>query len=53
MISYEEQRHLIRLIDSLATTEGGNQFYDGKKILDEEAISVLKSYIENLPTDYD
>ena len=53
MISYEEQKRLIRLIDSLATMEGGNQFYDGKKVLDEEAISVLKTYIENLPTDYD
>lgn len=48
MISYETKKSLLRLIDSLTTRKGVTQFYEGYKILDEDAIQILKTYIENL-----
>lgn len=53
MISYETKKDLIRLIDSLTKTKCRNQLDEGYKMLDEDAIRILKTYINNLNVSYD
>lgn len=38
---------LLALIDGLTKIKGGNQYYDGDKIIDEQGINILKNFVKN------
>lgn len=50
-MDYETMEVLFAAIDSLAHYEDGNQFYEGKKVINEKRIKALKAIIKGLVED--
>lgn len=47
-MSYRDKQDLLALIDSLSKRQGATQYDEGKLIIDERGIRILKQYIKNM-----